>query len=373
MTEVCDCVFRLPPFRKDEAVIALSQTIDWGHQLLGVETAWKAGRGEGVKVAILDTGVAVNHPDLQEKVLDAADFTGSVGKWVDSNGHGTFCAGLIAALDNDLGVVGVAPDCQLLCGKVLGDGAIGGSTPIVEGIRWAIKKGAHVISMSLGSPKDSPIVHAAVQEAVAAGVFVVAAAGNEGPNLDSVNYPAKYQEVVSVGAIDRNAKVANFSSRGERIDICAPGDKVLSCYPPNGYMRLSGSSMAAPFVAGVTALLLSSIKKFNLPPLTSVEDLKTRIRSCAIDAGPSGFDQAYGFGIINPISLLGLDVKHSILTVRPEDLSSVGLAKLGTVLETGGVYSGEIVLENGLKAKIQFDMSGKKPIPNMRAPDYVNY
>jgi subtilisin len=286
-------IFTLPPFEVKAYPLAAGQKIDWGLELFGVPELWKHDRGEDDKIAVLDTGCALQHPDLEPAVDEAKDFTGSPAGPHDVNGHGTHCAGTIGARDNTEGVVGVAPKCRLLIGKVLGDGGTGNSRDIAKGIVWAVEKGATIISMSLGSPVPDRRIKEAVDHALSRGVVVIAAAGNEGPGPDTSGYPASWEGVVSVGAVDRGRKLARFSSRG-KVDICAPGDDILSCYPPRGLAVLSGTSMATPFVAGVVALI-----KGQKGPGIVLE----RLKATATDAGLPGRDSAYGWGLIDPAKL----------------------------------------------------------------------
>lgn len=247
-----------------------------------------------------------------------------------ANGHivsNTHCAGIIGARENSTGVVGVAPRCELYIGKVLGDDGSGTLQTVAAGIDWAVEQGADVISMSLGSPNGHPDLEAAVNRAVAAGKFVICAAGNEGPTMDTVGYPAMYPNVVSVGAIDQNKKIAQFSSRGNRVDICAPGVDILSCYPPRNLAKLSGTSMATPQVAGVVALMVAKQRSMgaNTPVLTPA-DLLSELRRTAIDAGPVGFDPAYGYGLIDPAKLLAGGPAGLVLTAA--DLTASGQEKV---------------------------------------------
>ncbi|MEO0584962.1 MAG: S8 family peptidase [Bacteroidota bacterium] len=276
-----------------------------GIELLGVPNFWKYTKGKGVKVAVLDTGVAHTHPDLKGAIIDMEDFTNSRSGISDINGHGTHCAGIIAARDNSLGVVGVAPESELLIGKVLGDDGSGSEEMVADGIYWAIKSGADIISMSLGSPYPSEKIYDAVMSAIQSGVFVICAAGNSGPDLGTVDFPGAFEETIAVGSIDRTKKVAHYSARGRQVDIVAPGDNILSTYPPRGLAKLSGTSMATPFVAGIAALILSKHKHFQgQTPITKQADMEEHLRMTALDLGPEGFDPSYGFGLINPKKLL---------------------------------------------------------------------
>ena len=296
-------IFRLPPFKIEAVFTIRAQTVDWGVTLLGVPALWKTSRGAGVRVAVLDTGISLIHSDLRDAILEARDFTGSRSGPSDQNSHGTHCAGVVGARDNDSGIIGIAPECGLLIGKVLGDDGSGSSAGIAAGIRWAIDQKADVISMSLGSPSPSRAITQAVSEALAAGIPVVCAAGNEGPALDSIGWPARQPGTISVGAIDRRKEIARFSSRGERVDVVAPGDNILSDIPPNNLGILSGTSMSTPAVTGTIALRIG-LKRTLGQKLDTPAELLAVLRGTAEDLGQSGKDHHYGYGLISPEKLL---------------------------------------------------------------------
>src|SRR5215471_3245621 len=203
----------LPPFRIESVQKTLAETIDWGLAAYHIPDHWKATRGRGIKVALLDTGIDESHPDLADAIDDARDFTRSRSGPIDKNGHGTHTAGTIAARQNNLGVIGVAPECRLLVGKVLSDDCSGASSTVAAGIDWACDSGADLISMSLGSPEPDAALLAAVTRAAAKGKFIIAAAGNDGRD-NSVNYPARWPETIAVAAVDSAGHLAAFSSRG---------------------------------------------------------------------------------------------------------------------------------------------------------------
>lgn len=299
-----DPIFRLPPLRVEATFAALSETVDWGLAAYHVPEHWKSTRGQGIRVAVLDTGLDVNHPDLEGAVDDARVFTRSSRGFTDSQGHGTHVSGTIAARQNDQGVVGVAPLCRLLVAKVLGDDGSGTSEQVAQGVDWAVASGADILSLSLGSPDASPAIAAAIDRAVSAGRFVICAAGNDGRD-DAVNYPARWESTIAVGAVDRQGKVARFSSRGPQVDVCAPGADVLSTFPAGRYAKLSGTSMATPFVTGVVALMLAKHRQSGgATPIRDTRELREHIRRTSTDAGPIGHDPAYGFGLINADALL---------------------------------------------------------------------
>jgi subtilisin family serine protease len=306
-------IFTLPPFLVENIVASLSagDKADWGHDLLGVPRLWRLSLGKGVKVAVLDSGCDRDHPDLQGAVSVWLDTTNSATGPGDSCGHGTFCCGVIGARRNETGVVGVAPECELLSIKVLGDDGSGSIDQVVRGIDLALEHRADIISLSLGTSSPHPELERVCRKAVAQGTIVVASAGNSGPSLDTVLYPAHYDVVISVGAIDISKQIARFSSRGKRVDVVAPGVQVYSCYPGGRYAYLSGTSMAAPYVSGILALYLSYRRLHEGPQWKEeVLVLKKRLLETAVDLGPPGFDFSYGYGLINPESLFQLKESH---------------------------------------------------------------
>lgn len=295
---------RIPPYRVQAVLHALAETVDWGLSALHVPAHWQATRGQGIRVAVLDTGIDAVHPDLAGALDDARDFTASRSGVVDRVGHGTHVAGIIGARRNDGGVIGVAPECRLLIAKVLGDDGSGTSDRVAAGIDWACDQGADVISLSLGSPEPSVELRSAVERAAARDKFLICAAGNSGrPN--SVDFPARWPETIAVGAVDRDGRVTSFSSRGEEVDVCAPGQDILSTYPNGQYAKLSGTSMAAPFVSGVAALLLAKHRaQGGATPVATHAQLVEHLVRTATDAGPAGKDPNYGYGLVNPDSAL---------------------------------------------------------------------
>jgi len=280
-----------------------AETINWGLVCEGIPNLWKITKGRNVKVAVLDTGVAQRHQDLAGSVFAGADFTGSKGI-EDKIGHGTFCAGIIGARQNNFGVIGVAPECQLLIGKVVNDNGVCYDQAVINGLNWAIAQGADVISMSIGTPRSTDLLHNAII-AASQKACIVCAAGNNGATLDAINYPARYPETIGVGAIDRNKRLADYSSRGDRVDIVAPGDNIVSCWPPNGIAMLSGTSMACPFVAGIVALMAADRKNDGRAPLTK-DQIVSLLSEASISIGQIGS----GHGLIDPAALLRESEEH---------------------------------------------------------------
>lgn len=345
-------IYKLPPYKVERVVMAASEIVDWGLEMFTIPSFWKQTQGEGIKVAVLDTGIDSVHPDISDAIRETKDFSNSPSGPTDVDGHGTHVSGIIAARKNSQGVVGVAPKAELYIGKVLGDNGYGSSRGISDGIRWATEKGVNIISMSLGSSFYDESIHNAVKDAVSNDVFVICAAGNEGPRLNTVSYPGALPETIAVGSIDRRRKVSYFSSRGGQVDVVAPGDEILSTYPPGGFAVLSGTSMAAPFVSGVVALILSKHRDFGgETPIESQAQLIQHLRKTAIDAGPAGFDPDYGFGLINPEQLLLSHSSNVLNLVLGEDITEAGLAKVKRFIDSNIDLSipGQMLLEGSVK------------------------
>lgn len=242
---------------------ALSQTQNWGMALAAIQNVWTVTKGEGIRVAILDTGIS-DHTDLITAwKKDNAINCSSDPTWEDKgSGHGTHVAGIIAGSDNDFGVVGVAPNCEIIPIKVLDDSGAGNYESIEKGLKNAINMNVDIINMSLGSSTAPPeSLHDLIRQAVAQGIVIVAAAGND---AHAVNYPARYDEVIAVAALDQNGCLATFTSKDETVDIVAPGVDIYSTYLHNEYCKMSGTSQASPFVAGICALIKSALKNLNL-------------------------------------------------------------------------------------------------------------
>lgn len=229
-----------------------ADTIPWGVENVGAPALWKRTKGEGVRVAVLDTGISRRHPDLQGQVKGGVSLAGPSAA---ENGHGTHVAGTIAAVLNNKGIVGVAPGVELYDVHAFTGEGTAEVADIAEGISWAIENKMHIINMSFGTSEDSPLMRQAITQAARAGIVMVASAGNNG---GTVEYPAAYRQVIAVGAIDQQGKLAEFSSRGRKVNAFAPGVGINSTWLNRGYRVLDGTSMAAAHVTGLQALKLSS-------------------------------------------------------------------------------------------------------------------
>lgn len=277
-------------------IVTSTQPIPWNITKIHAPEAWSVSSGSGVKVAVIDTGIDRDHPDLQANLVGCVNFIQSWKTCEDDNGHGTHVAGIIAAQNNSIGVVGVAPQARLYALKVLDRRGSGYLSDIIEALEWSVANGIGVINMSLGTASNVQSFHDAIMRVAGAGITQVAAAGNSGPSANTVTYPAKYPEVVAVAAIDSNNNVTSWSSRGPEVDIAAPGASVYSTYRGNSYRTLSGTSMASPHVAGVVALRLA------LYPGQSPQSIESLLEATA---GVLAFDATLvGAGLINTISVV---------------------------------------------------------------------
>ncbi|MFD6443026.1 S8 family peptidase [Peribacillus sp. NPDC060186] len=265
---------RLIPYEVLEVAAKITE-IPPGVKLVNAPTAWdKSEKGKDIVVAVIDTGCQTDHVDLKDRIIGGRNFTtdynSDPNNFSDNAGHGTHVAGTIAATENNQGVIGVAPLAKLLIVKVLAGNGSGSYEWIINGIKYAVNwrgpngEKVRVISMSLGGKQDVPELHEAVKNAVNNEILVVCAAGNNGdgtPEIDELSFPGSYQEVVEVGAVDLNKKIARFSESNKNVDLVAPGVEVWSTYKGGGYAKLNGTSMATPHVSGGSALIIKQSEK----------------------------------------------------------------------------------------------------------------
>lgn len=298
------------PYTKED-VLSLQDAIQkagWSITAFDLPSAWKRTRGEGVKVAVLDTGCDLDHPDLKSNILPGVNFVNPSAEPWDDNNHGTHVAGIIAAENNEIGMVGVAPGAKIVPVKVLDRQGNGNLVDVSKGIRWSVDvAGVDLICMSLGSPNPVQEVRKAIQYAHSKGVICFVAAGNSGIT-QRVFYPADYPETIAIGSIDESLGRSNFSNTGENLDFMAPGGRIFSTVPDNWYAVLSGTSMAAPFATGVAALLLSCARHKGDDSMLKtskgyVDEFKKHTMPVSgLDLAKNKFYQ--GFGIIDPKKLI---------------------------------------------------------------------
>lgn len=266
--------FQLIPHQIDD-ILEETNEIPEGVEMIGAPNQWEEDTyGSDTVIAVIDTGCDVNHPDLRDSIIGGRNFSGGNPRNIlDQNGHGTHVAGTIAASLNGHGVAGVAPKAKLLILKVMDDKGTTTYQNLVKAIRYATrwrgpnKEKVDVISMSLGGQKDYASLHRSIKNAVKEDILVVCAAGNSGDGNARTPerlYPGYYDEVVQVGAVDFDAKMAEFTNTNDEIDLVAPGVGVRSTYLDGKYAKLSGTSMATPHVTGAAALLIDQHRQEDI-------------------------------------------------------------------------------------------------------------
>ncbi len=274
----------------------------WGVTNTGVKTVHLAGvTGNGVKVAILDTGVDYNHIDISSNYVRGFNFVNGTVDPMDDNGHGTHIAGTVAALSNSVGVIGEAPDAKIYALKVLDATGAGYSSSVISALDWAVANGIQVVNLSFGTATyPGTAMEDAFINAEAKGLVVVASAGNSGTcagDTDTVMYPARFSTVISVGATDSNNAHACFSSSGPNVELSAPGVNINSIKLGGGDTLYSGTSMAAPHVTGIAADIISAgVTDLNGNGRTN-DEVRDILDKTALDLGTTGRDNIFGFGL----------------------------------------------------------------------------
>jgi thermitase len=292
------------------------QKSGWQITAFDLPKAWQFTQGEGVTIAVIDSGCDLDHPDLKDNLLPGANFVKPDQPPEDDCGHGTHVAGILVAENNDIGMIGVCPKAKVLPVKVLDKKGNGNLLNVAQGVKWAADHGSDLIVMSLGSPSKVQQVRKAIQYAVGKNIPVFVAAGNAG-NTKEIFYPANYPETIAIGAIDENFRRADFSNTGTNLDFMAPGVDVFSTVPDNWYATFSGSSMACPFAAGVGALVLSYVRQGKTSlQLKTPEDFREVFRRYTTPVENGNYkDKVFyqGFGIIDPRKMLqALEQAHSV-------------------------------------------------------------
>lgn len=337
-----DALQRNPNVTRIEPVIkvyAIDAELDnaWGVKRIGAGTVHDAGnRGAGVKVAIIDSGIDYTHPDLDANYVSGYDFVNDDDDPMDDAGHGTHVAGTVAAEDNGEGVVGVAPAASLYALKVLDASGSGDYSDVIAALQWVVDHGLQVTNNSYGSSGDpGTLVKEAFDNAYAAGVLSVCAAGNSGnpPGRgDNVIYPARYESCIAVAATDQSDKRARWSSTGLDVELSAPGVNINSTLPGGGYGGMSGTSMASPHVAGTAALVITA-------GITGNDAVRQQLVDTADDLGDPGLDTKYGYGLVDADEAAG---------TPPPPVTDIAITEVSvpsSVLQ-GDVVSVDVVVKN---------------------------
>jgi type VII secretion-associated serine protease mycosin len=291
------CALACPPAWGDSV-----RDREWYLNFLHVPDAQKISRGEGVTVAVIDTGVNANQPELTNNLLPGYDDNLGLKGWSDDDGHGTAMASLIAAHGTNAsdGALGIAPSAKVLPVKVGVSGSDINAAEVTPGISWAMDHGAKIMSLSLGGG-NSRDENEAVSKALAADVVIVASVGNR-PEATAVQFPAAYPGVVAVAGVDQNGNHADVSVTGPEVVLSAPAVDIVTPGRDLLYGSGAGTSAAAAIVAGVAALVRAKY------PNLSAAEVVHRMTATAIDKGPPGRDDQYGYGIVNPVAALTADV-----------------------------------------------------------------
>ena len=310
----------------------------WGIFSIGADRVWSTTTGTGVIVAVVDSGSGP-HPDLVENLLPGRSFFGSVeapdGNDIDASGHGTHVAGIVAAMSNNgIGGSGVAPNAKILPVKVLDQAGQGDARDVAAGVRFAADSGAKVINLSLGGTTESSSLTQAITYANDKGALVVAAAGNGGA-ADKPKWPASLDLTIAVTAVDPANNSTSFDQRGDYIDISAPGTNIISTVKGD-YASLSGTSMAAGFVAGAAALL------FAAEPRVTNAQVRDILLRTATDIGDPGRDVTFGVGLINMVAALA-ELQRIYPPIAAPQIAAVGhvgetlVANLALISDVVGV------------------------------------
>ena len=261
----------------------------WGLTKARFRGAWNDAKGGRAKVAIVDSGAYAGHPDIG-KISAQKDFVEGNAVADDDYGHGTRVTGIAGALtDNGKGMAGGCFKCGLLIAKVMSANGFATDSKIINGMDWSVDHGADVVNLSLGAPGYSGVLGDAVNRASRRGAVVVAAAGNAGTTTRQ--YPAAYSNAIAVSATNQSDGLAGFSSRGDWVDLAAPGKNILSTSRSGGYGKINGTSFSAPFVSGLAGLLASQGM--------SADSIRQRMQRSAKDLGPAGDDPRFGHGRID--------------------------------------------------------------------------
>lgn len=259
------------------------QALPWGIEHVKAPDVWSKTKGEGIRVAVIDTGIEGEHPVIQKNYVKGVNILSKNSPPQDYNGHGTHVAGTVAGRSSEIGLVGVAPHAKIFAVKAFNRKGSANLSDLLTAINWCIENKMQVINMSFGMDKLSDSLRLAIQIAHRKGIIMVAATGNKG-HSSKVDYPARYPETIGVTSISKNGKLSSFSNLGKGVDIAAPGDNIPSAWLNDSKREMSGTSMAVPHVAGAVALLLQLQPKLN-PEQIRYTLIKSAMKSKSLEDG----------------------------------------------------------------------------------------
>ncbi len=342
---------------------------------IDVPEAWHTTTGDpSVVVAVIDSGVDLSQPDLDDvHVVDARNVVWNNADVTDDDGHGTHVTGtIVAETNNGLGMAGIAPGSTLMPIKVADSDGFIALSDVLDAVDWAREHGADVINLSLGgtlTPEQVELAQPTFTAARDAGILTVAASGNDGTAVRM--YPASFKGVVSVSAVDSTDTIADFSSTGRAVDLAAPGVDLLSVAAGGGYVRESGTSMAAPHVTGVAALVRAA------RPGLDVDELEAVLRASAVDLGAPGHDTLYGDGRVDAAAALVEPVPDPIPDLDPPaplpPITVAFIAPAAKVSQTGSTYTVKLAITGDVADSIALVASWnqvQRQVPDLEAADH---
>ncbi|MFO7815299.1 MAG: S8 family serine peptidase [Halanaerobiales bacterium] len=337
----------------------------WGNRRVNLEAAWDiVNESTNFEVAVIDTGIIPDHEDLEANInfTDGKDFVDGDNEPIDQStgySHGTHVSGIIGAVgDNEIGVAGVTWDTELLPIRVFDNNDSASSEVVAEAIDYAVEKDVDIINMSFAGTNKSSTIHEAIKNAYNRDIIMVAAAGNEGDN--EVQYPARHSETIAVGATDINNNITDYSNTGSNLDLVAPGgNEYGEIWSTSGinkdYIYLSGTSMAAPYVSGVAALLLAN----GVRP-TNIRD---RLTSTAVDLWKTGKDDIYGYGLVDAYgALLNQELKRPYVFAASKENGTFKLKSELITMNKDGTYKLDEVASEKLYIIAWRDVDGDQII-----------
>ncbi len=327
-------------------------TPQWYLERINARQSWNANTNP-VRVAIIDTGIDPNHEDLTSRIVGMIDVF-AAPSMRDQQGHGTHTAGIIAAQPNhQMHTRGICQICQIVAIKAINDDGYGSDVTVAQGIDHAIDAGVVVINLSVGSGNDTPAIRSAIERALAADIVVVAAAGNTTPSSAEHIFPAAYPGVIAVSAVDKSNQIAPFARSGPSTDLVAPGVDIFNTSPFGaGYSLEQGTSTAAPQVSATVGLMRA------IRPDLSAQQIQEILIAHAVDLGPAGLDDIYGYGLldvdaaINALTtlditrrgyirgrIIGADASHVTVTLDAQRMQLDQNAQFGRSNLDAGTYT----------------------------------